>query len=50
MVNNGSTDQTANIAQKYGATVIEEKKRGIGRARNTGAGLAKGKILVFLDA
>ena len=50
VVNNGSTDQTANIARKYGATVIEEKKRGIGRARNTGAGLAKGKILVFLDA
>ena len=37
VVNNGSTDRTAQIAEQCGAKVVEEKNRGIGRARNSGA-------------
>jgi len=50
VVNNGSTDRTAQIAEQCGAKVVEEKNRGIGRARNSGAAIAKGEILIFLDA
>ncbi len=45
-----STDNTRQIAKKYGAKVIIEKRRGMAMGRNTGAKHAKGKILVFLDA
>ncbi len=45
-----STDSTRDIARKNGARVVIEKKKGIGRARNRGAALAKSGILVFLDA
>jgi len=50
VVNNGSTDRTAQIAEQYGAKVVEETNRGIGRARNRGAAMAKGETLIFLDA
>ncbi|MDE1824956.1 MAG: glycosyltransferase [Candidatus Micrarchaeota archaeon] len=45
----GSKDKTRDIARRYGKVVVE-KKPGIGAGRNAGARLAKGKILVFLDA
>ena len=50
VVNNGSTDRTAQIAEQYGAKVVEETNRGIGRARNRGAAMAKGETLISLDA
>jgi glycosyltransferase involved in cell wall biosynthesis len=49
VVDNNSTDKTAAISKKY-AKVIKEKRQGIGIARNSGARIAKGKIIVFLDA
>lgn len=43
-----STDQTKEIAQKYGAKVV---KGGLpAKGKNTGAKAAKGDILLFLDA
>ncbi len=49
VVDNGSTDHTARIARKY-ARVVVERRRGVSIARNSGAGAARGKILLFLDA
>ena len=50
VVDNGSTDKTTSIAEKWGARVVHEKIRGIGPAKAKGAEVAKGKILAFLDA
>ena len=50
VVDNASTDATAEIAAGLGARVVPEPRRGIGRARNTGAAAARGDLLVFIDA
>ncbi len=50
VVDNNSTDKTAEIALKFGARVIFEPFRQIARTRNSGARAAKGAYLVFLDA
>jgi len=50
VVDRDSTDRTKSIARKYGANVINEPRRGVGLARNTGAAISKGRILIFADA
>ncbi len=50
VVDNNSTDKTALIAKEYGADVVFEAINQISRARNAGAGLARGEYLIFLDA
>lgn len=50
VVDNHSTDHTASIAYRSGATVISEAVRNISRVRNAGALAARGAILVFIDA
>lgn len=50
VVDNVSEDCTADVARGLGATVVQEPIRNIARARNTGAGVAKGDVLFFLDA
>lgn len=50
VVDNDSTDRTAELARSYDATVVPEPVRNIARARNTGAKAAKGEVLLFLDA
>jgi len=47
---NNSTDRTAEIAQAAGARVVFEPINQIARARNTGASVATGDWLVFIDA
>lgn len=47
---NNSTDRTAEIARAAGATVVFEPHNQIARARNRGAGAARGEWLVFVDA
>lgn len=49
VVDNGSTDRTAEIATEMGATVIHEKITGYGRAYKTGLANARGDIIVTLD-
>jgi GT2 family glycosyltransferase len=51
IVDNNSTDNTANIAQEYYPFVkyIFEKNTAFSRARRTGANNASGDILLFLD-
>jgi glycosyltransferase involved in cell wall biosynthesis len=50
VVDNMSRDATAEIALSFGARVVTERVRGIGRARNTGALAARGRMLFFTDA
>jgi glycosyltransferase involved in cell wall biosynthesis len=50
VVDNNSTDKTAEIAKSNGASVVFEAHNQISRARNKGAESAKGKIFIFLDA
>ncbi|MBV8883627.1 MAG: glycosyltransferase family 2 protein, partial [Chroococcidiopsidaceae cyanobacterium CP_BM_RX_35] len=51
VVNDSSTDQSAIVAQKFGATVLETMSRqGPGAARNLGAQFSKGEYLCFIDA
>lgn len=45
-----SSDQTPEIAKKYADHLLEVPKEGAGAARNAGAEIAKGEILLFLDA
>ncbi len=50
VVNNNSTDKTAELAKQAGAKVVYEPVNQIGRARNTGAATAMGDWLLFVDA
>lgn len=47
---NGSTDETAEIARSRGCRVVLEEKRIIAAVRNAGAAVAHGEILAFVDA
>jgi len=50
VVNDASTDKTAEIARDCGARVIDVHKRQIAGTRNAGAKEARGDILIFVDA
>src|SRR4030042_1655610 len=50
VVDSHSQDNTRAIAQKYADKVIDLKARGVGKARNAGARIAKSPILLFVDA
>jgi glycosyltransferase involved in cell wall biosynthesis len=50
LVDNNSTDRTAQLARQAGARVVFEPVNQIGRARNAGAAAAAGDWLLFLDA
>jgi glycosyltransferase involved in cell wall biosynthesis len=49
VVDNGSTDRTADVAASYGATVVREDVRGYGRAYKKGFSCATGDVIVTLD-
>lgn len=50
VVDNGSTDHSAEIAHAHGARVIVERRRGYGQAYLTGIANAHGDYLVMADA
>lgn len=50
VVDNNSTDRTADISRTYGATVVTKKEGTIGSLRNAGAKVSKGDFIAFLDA
>jgi glycosyltransferase involved in cell wall biosynthesis len=52
VVDNGSTDRSAEIARGYGAPVdvVFEAREGIGAARNAAMRVARGSHVAFLDA
>ena len=50
VVDNGSTDGSAEIASGHGAVVVHEPRRGYGRAYLTGIEHAQGEYVVMADA
>ena len=50
VVDDASTDATAEIARQAGAKVVAIDRRQIAAARNAGARVARGEILFFVDA
>jgi len=50
LVDDGSVDGTGQIIAEYPGQIIVQKNAGPGAARNTGARVARGGILFFLDA
>ncbi|MCD4740690.1 glycosyltransferase [archaeon] len=46
----GGDDRTYDIAKEYGNAVRDNESQGAGPARNKGSKLAKGDVLVFIDA
>lgn len=50
VVDNNSTDKTANIAREFNTILVREKKRGMIPARNLGFNTAKYSILARIDA
>jgi GT2 family glycosyltransferase len=50
VVDDGSTDGTARLAQQFAVTVLSQANAGPAAARNYGARLAQGDILLFTDA
>ena len=49
VVDNNSTDRTADVAQSMGAIVVRELNRGYGRAYKKGFSFATGDIIITLD-
>lgn len=50
VVDNGSTDNTAELAAAAGATLVRQARRGAAAARNAGIQAASGEIVCFTDA
>jgi len=50
VVDNNSTDRTAEVARAFGARVFLETARGPASARQRGAGESLGNIIAFIDA
>jgi GT2 family glycosyltransferase len=49
VVDDGSTDATAEIARGYGFQVISTQNRGLASARNTGLQVSTGEIVAYID-
>jgi GT2 family glycosyltransferase len=49
VVDDGSTDATAEIARRHGAQLVSTPHEGLAKARNAGIGAARGAIVAFLD-
>ena len=50
VADNGSTDDTVAIAERYGCRVVSVATRNIGAVRNGGARASRGELLCFVDA
>ena len=50
VVDDGSADDSVQVAQRHPVRVIEQSNLGVAHARNRGAREARGDLLVFLDA
>jgi glycosyltransferase involved in cell wall biosynthesis len=49
VVDNGSTDRTAQVGRDFGALVVSEPRRGYGYACAAGSLAAGGEVLVYID-
>ncbi len=50
VVDDGSNDHTAAVAERFGVRVIRQANRGPAAARNAGVEVAQGEIVLFTDA
>ena len=50
VVDNDSQDKTKQVAEDFGAKVVQEKDHSIGKVRNAGAKNSIGDVLIFIDA
>lgn len=50
VIDDKSTDRTAEIARNYDVKVIKGQHKGVGAARNLGIKKSKGEIILFVDA
>lgn len=50
IVDNGSTDRSAEIARDFPTRIVEEIRKGVAFARNTGVEKARGELIAFVDA
>lgn len=50
VVDDGSTDKTSEIAQQFPVVYLREENQGPAMARNLGAQVAKGEIILFTDS
>ena len=50
VIDDGSKDRTASIAEQYADRVIKQENAGPAMARNKGVSLARGEIILFTDA
>lgn len=50
VVDNGSTDRSAEVARAHGATIVTEARRGFGSAAHAGLLAATAPIVAFCDA
>lgn len=50
VVDNGSTDGSAGVAEAHGARVVREQRRGFGAACHAGLLAATGDVVCFMDA
>jgi len=49
VVDDGSTDNTAEKVKRYPVTLVRQKNEGVPAARNAGARVSKGDVIIFLD-
>ena len=49
-IDDGSTDDSVDIARRYPITVLTQKNYGVCIARNNALSLARGEYVMFLDA
>jgi GT2 family glycosyltransferase len=50
VVDNGSSDGSAEVARSFGARVVDAPQRGRARARNSGVAAARAGVIAFTDA
>jgi glycosyltransferase involved in cell wall biosynthesis len=50
VVDNGSTDDSVDVARRYGATVLHAQQRGYGAACHTGLAAATSDVVCVMDA
>ena len=50
VVNDDSSDRTADVAREHGARVLDVRCRQIAAVRNRGARASRGRVLIFVDA
>ncbi len=50
VVDDGSTDNTSEVAKRYGVNCVRQQNQGLSGARNGGIRASRGDYLMFLDA